>query len=71
MNMNDTERLDFLEKMFAENAQFGYDRVCLRKSVIGRGFRLHHVRNDNWGPSFSTVRQAIDSYAAFPRCVKQ
>ena len=62
MRITDTDRLNFLETLFEDNAQGDYSRVILRRSVTGRGMRLHHVRHGgDWGTDYQTIRGAIDA----------
>ncbi len=53
--MTDTERLDFLDLLTGEYT----NRVILRGSTTGRGWRLHESSRQN---SHETVREAIDAY---------
>lgn len=55
----DKERLDFLQKLTDEKGYTG--QVILRRSVTGRGWRLHESSRKNAVPS---VRTAIDVFKA-------
>ena len=58
--MTDTELLDFLEELHANNTYSS--EVILRMSTMGRGWRLHSSRNKGELPllgSGQTVREAI------------
>ena len=57
--MNDTERLDFLQKLTDRKHYTG--NIILRESIMGRGWRLHETAKPNSSPS---VRVAIDNFAA-------
>ena len=59
--ITDSERIDFLEKQFEDHKNKPYDRVCLRRSVTGRGMRLHHTKKESWGSDYATVCEAIDA----------
>jgi len=51
--MTDTERFDFLEK------NTGYTlRWVARKSIYGRGYRLHNTSSK---PNYPTAREAVDA----------
>ena len=55
--MNDSERLDYLDSLTGTYS----DRVTLRQSRTGRGWRLHETREEE--PHFASVREAIDAHA--------
>jgi len=61
--MTDKDRIDFLEKVHAENKYS--DIVTMRKSITGRGWRLHSTSDAEClgGISCKSVREAIDSFA--------
>lgn len=53
----DKERLDLLEKLHKERGASPWNKVILRYSVTGRGWRLH---SDSTGAN--SVREAIDAF---------
>lgn len=58
MKISDTDRIDFLQKIMVDKGT--YTKKCiLRKSVNGRGFRLHE---SSWNGSSSNVRNQIDNW---------
>lgn len=59
--MTDKERIDYLEKIHTKS---GFTGQCtLRRSTTGRGWRLHESDPNYW-EGCTTVRQAIDVFAA-------
>lgn len=54
--MTDKERLDYLDALTGSYS----DRVTLRFSTTGRGWRLHETRAEH--PNFPNVREAIDHH---------
>lgn len=57
--MTDTELLNVLQKL---NDEAGYTGRCvLRRSITGRGWRLHETSDGEVGTSVS-VRQAIELF---------
>ena len=54
---NDTERLDFLQKL-TDNGKYT-KRVIMRMSTTGRGWRLHESELDD---AVNDVRETIDAF---------
>ena len=57
----DVDRIEWLEHLYRKSAHDSeYTRVTLRDSSMGRGFRLHSCKPDEWKPNCLLVREAID-----------
>ncbi len=60
--MTDTELLDVLQKL---NDEAAYSGVCiLRRSMTGRGWRLHETADEPVRVPVTSVRQAIEDFVA-------